>query len=39
MLQEKPLFTASECGYLEIVRFFVDYGVSITRKDKDEVND
>lgn len=34
--QERALSVATECGHLEIVRFFVKYGVNITRKD--EVN-
>ncbi|VDD96091.1 unnamed protein product, partial [Enterobius vermicularis] len=31
---ERALSVATECGHLEIVRFFVKYGVNITRKDE-----
>ncbi|VDD94242.1 unnamed protein product [Enterobius vermicularis] len=35
---KKALFVASEFGLLEILWFFVNYGVNVTVRDKDGVN-
>ncbi|VDD85522.1 unnamed protein product [Enterobius vermicularis] len=35
---ERALFVASEFGHLEIVQFFVNYGVNVTIRDGDGVN-